>query len=173
MVQRSTSSLARRSTLARKSTLTKKAARRVSFSSNATLNLLRRFDPLADLDWPDLSSIAQQAKELKLPAGRVLVRPPRRLRGVWYLSSGTLFDECTGAYLRSGSTQCRSPVWPGHSSLRSVTEVRLLFFNEDCLPYLQTNSAHQPQTNTGSSGCLLYTSPSPRDATLSRMPSSA
>ena len=27
--------------------------------------------------------------------------------------------------------------------------------------------------NTGSENCLLYTSPSPRDATLSRMPSSA
>ena len=29
------------------------------------------------------------------------------------------------------------------------------------------------QPNAGFSGCLLYTSPSPRDATLSRMPSSA
>ena len=29
------------------------------------------------------------------------------------------------------------------------------------------------QSKTGSTGCLLYTSPSPRDATLSRMPSSA
>ena len=29
------------------------------------------------------------------------------------------------------------------------------------------------QTNDGSANCLLYTSPSPRDATLSRMPSSA
>ena len=32
-----------------------------------------------------------------------------------------------------------------------------------------------PESNriTGNIGCLLYTSPSPRDATLSRMPSSA
>ena len=30
-----------------------------------------------------------------------------------------------------------------------------------------------PRGLTGSTGCLLYTSPSPRDATLSRMPSSA
>ena len=29
------------------------------------------------------------------------------------------------------------------------------------------------QSSPGSSDCLLYTSPSPRDATLSRMPSSA
>ena len=32
---------------------------------------------------------------------------------------------------------------------------------------------HQFDNNAISSGCLLYTSPSPRDATLSRMPSSA
>ena len=30
-----------------------------------------------------------------------------------------------------------------------------------------------PQTDTVATTCLLYTSPSPRDATLSRMPSSA
>ena len=155
MVQRSTSRLTRKPL---QISHARRTARHGSFSSNATLNLLRRFDPLAEFDWHDLSSVARQAKELKLPAGRVLVRPPRRLRGVWYLSSGTLFDESTGAFLRSGSSLCRSPVWPGHSSLRSVTEVRLLFFNEDCLPYLQTNSAHQPQTNTGSSGAALDTS---------------
>ena len=32
---------------------------------------------------------------------------------------------------------------------------------------------HFPDTDEQYSGCLLYTSPSPRDATLSRMPSSA
>ena len=31
----------------------------------------------------------------------------------------------------------------------------------------------QPQADDGVESCLLYTSPSPRDATLSRMPSSA
>ena len=30
-----------------------------------------------------------------------------------------------------------------------------------------------PQPDCGEDSCLLYTSPSPRDATLSRMPSSA
>ena len=33
--------------------------------------------------------------------------------------------------------------------------------------------AKVPGTFASSAGCLLYTSPSPRDATLSRMPSSA
>ena len=35
------------------------------------------------------------------------------------------------------------------------------------------NSNQSGFTLTGPYGCLLYTSPSPRDATLSRMPSSA
>ena len=39
---------------------------------------------------------------------------------------------------------------------------------------LYPNSAEsQPDTSTAFTDCLLYTSPSPRDATLSRMPSSA
>ena len=37
----------------------------------------------------------------------------------------------------------------------------------------QTATSTLTLNNTGSTPCLLYTSPSPRDATLSRMPSSA
>ena len=36
-----------------------------------------------------------------------------------------------------------------------------------------TKSVKNPLASTSSETCLLYTSPSPRDATLSRMPSSA
>ena len=36
-----------------------------------------------------------------------------------------------------------------------------------------TNVATHPETATGYHACLLYTSPSPRDGLLSRMPSSA
>ena len=43
--------------------------------------------------------------------------------------------------------------------------------NLDKLPRLVANAGYSGRNNF--SGCLLYTSPSPRDATLSRMPSSA
>ena len=36
-----------------------------------------------------------------------------------------------------------------------------------------TGYAFEPGSNGANQSCLLYTSPSPRDATLSRMPSSA
>ena len=38
---------------------------------------------------------------------------------------------------------------------------------------LDNQKVHQAFVLSGTRGCLLYTSPSPRDATLSRMPSSA
>ena len=41
----------------------------------------------------------------------------------------------------------------------------------DSLPYVEQNNVHS--IGAGLDACLLYTSPSPRDATLSRMPSSA
>ena len=42
--------------------------------------------------------------------------------------------------------------------------------NRDILKVLEKKTA---ETSTENKVCLLYTSPSPRDATLSRMPSSA
>ena len=45
---------------------------------------------------------------------------------------------------------------------------------EDTLAQLQDeNDELRSRLEEGGQGCLLYTSPSPRDATLSRMPSSA
>ena len=119
--------------------------RRVNFSANATLNLLRRFDPMAGFDWHSLSSIAQHAQELSMPADRLLIRPPRRLRGVWYLASGTLIDEASGVRLRAGSMRCRLPVYPGAACLRSLTPVRLLFFNESSAALLVGETSLQSE----------------------------
>jgi len=138
-------------------TAQKAANRANTFSANARLDLLRCFDPLADLDWHGLSSLARQAREINLPAGRVLVRPPRRLRGVWYLSTGTLVDDCTGGHLRAGSVQCRLPVWPGHANLRSLTRVRLVFFDNACLPYLGLAASEPPSPVTLGSNDWLET----------------
>ena len=53
---------------------------------------------------------------------------------------------------------------PGITDTSSVTNMKSMFFGASSLTSLDLSSF-----NT----CLLYTSPSPRDATLSRMPSSA
>ncbi len=49
-------------------------------------------------------------------------------------------------------------MWPGHSSLRSVTEVRLLFLAEDCLAHLQTSLAKSPQSTRKPLAAALDTS---------------
>jgi hypothetical protein len=115
-----------------------------SFSANAALNLVRRFDPIAGFDWHSLASIAQHAQELRLPAGRVLVRRPRRLQGVWYLSAGVLVDEVTGLRFVGGSARCRLPVYPGNTDLRSCTPVRLVFFGDDHLSLLMPQLVAAP-----------------------------
>ena len=58
------------------------------------------------------------------------------------------------------------------SMTRSATRGRC----EQNRPSVAVNKSHMPQTAqipARNKSCLLYTSPSPRDATLSRMPSSA
>ena len=49
----------------------------------------------------------------------------------------------------------------------------LLIVNHDLTPAQQRNMEDLLQARVMTRTCLLYTSPSPRDATLSRMPSSA
>ena len=76
-------------------------------------------------------------------------RLARRLKAGGH--SITLAESCTGGLLASTLTDIAgSSEW----------------FNQSWITY--ANAAKMKEL-----GCLLYTSPSPRDATLSRMPSSA
>ena len=73
----------------------------------------------------------------------------------------------------------------GNIGSQAAGELALLDFNGDgqiTIADVQTHIETHVQTSNGQTGtlcsclticCLLYTSPSPRDATLSRMPSSA
>ena len=62
----------------------------------------------------------------------------------------------------------------GDQPLRSADNRWLLAFNGEIYNFhlLREKFSNYP-FRTQTDGCLLYTSPSPRDATLSRMPSSA
>ena len=58
--------------------------------------------------------------------------------------------------------------------LAAITaEARQCFLDEDAPEYLQMLERGSQDHANPDFTCLLYTSPSPRDATLSRMPSSA
>jgi len=85
---------------------------------------------MASFDWHSLATLSRLARELTVPAKRLLVRPPRRLTGVWYLCAGRLINELTGERLVAGSKRCLLPVYPGHASLHCVSAVRLLYFDD-------------------------------------------
>ncbi|MEM7219759.1 MAG: cyclic nucleotide-binding domain-containing protein [Pseudomonadota bacterium] len=90
------------------------------------LGLLRRFEPLRGIAWEDLSSLARAAREVRVPAGRTLVRPPRRLSGWWYLIDGTLVDEDTGDRIAAGTAIARRRVYPGVRALSVQRTATLL-----------------------------------------------
>ena len=60
-----------------------------------------------------------------------------------------------------------------NSELIKMFEECIQNIKEIAYYWATTASDNKRVTNTTAEGCLLYTSPSPRDATLSRMPASA
>ena len=58
-----------------------------------------------------------------------------------------------------------------NKGLNAATQPYILFLNPDCM--LQSGTLKHLVQVLESDSCLLYTSPSPRDGLLSRMPSSA
>ena len=78
---------------------------------------------------------------------------------------GTVTEEVSGVI----GNECENITRTIEKKLGSLTyrEVKPEYYNNVTLQHNQDET--QEQTTT----CLLYTSPSPRDATLSRMPSSA
>ena len=54
-----------------------------------------------------------------------------------------------------------------------VSEIHFYLFSQGCSDDLYGDSGEFSSPGYPDTPCLLYTSPSPRDATLSRMPSSA
>src|SRR5664280_963777 len=80
-------------------------------------------------------------------------------------SLGQCFDSSSQvADLRDESCHC-----PRIVTVRSV----LFDHGAECLVTVETRAADASRGGNGGEFCLLYTSPSPRDSTRSRMPSSA
>ena len=89
--------------------------------------------------------------------------------------AGYVIDNGTGAAVRTKLNQISAAI----NSLNSGSGDPSI--NSAFQPHIDTgsslfkirNAANNAYVTIGNISCLLYTSPSPRDATLSRMPSSA
>ena len=73
----------------------------------------------------------------------------------------------------STSSQCSSSHAGTESSHTKPGQSTPLYSVPDMKKKREEHKKREQRTDDYSSSCLLYTSPSPRDATLSRMPSSA
>ena len=86
------------------------------------------------------------------------------LLGARRVGKTVMLHQLTGALLESG-------VSPEQVLYASIEQPLLLSFS--LAEIVELHLARHPQKDDTLYICLLYTSPSPRDATLSRMPSSA
>ena len=102
------------------------------------------------------------------------------ITNTWYLSAVTKGEYPDAALRKIGSNLHGN--WLGDMDvinepinfigINYYTTVMLEAGGKD-FPFTKTVDRNLPKTDMGWEVCLLYTSPSPRDATLSRMPSSA
>ena len=81
-----------------------------------------------------------------------------------YKNNTVIFEADSDAIISKGIISLLIRVFSGHRP-EDILEAKIDFIEKIGL------NTHLSQTRAN--GCLLYTSPSPRDATLSRMPSSA
>ena len=82
---------------------------------------------------------------------------------------GHLFRTCKDPILSCGLILIDKPTLPVNVDTTSVLMVR----RKDSLSFAEFMRGKYDLNNEEYIGCLLYTSPSPRDRTRSRMPSSA
>ena len=83
-------------------------------------------------------------------------------------ASGT--DNIDQIYINNGADQ--NGTWLGYTTV-SYSNLLADSFGDNLVTRSAMGLALADVDNDGDMDCLLYTSPSPRDATLSRMPSSA
>ena len=100
-----------------------------------------------------------------VPAGDIGVGG--REIGYMYGQYRKLANEFTGVLTGKGMS------WGGSLIRPEATGYGTVYFVQDMLAQVNDGIKGKKVVISGSGNCLLYTSPSPRDATLSRMPSSA
>ena len=123
---------------------------------------------------PTSKAEATPAEILKWSNGRALVATGSPFEPVTYDGESVMISQANNVYvfpglglgaLIAGATRISEPMLAAAAAgVASCSPCSALNPNAGLLP---------PLTDIHTATCLLYTSPSPRDATLSRMPSSA
>ena len=89
-------------------------------------HLLKRFEAFEGLAAAELSGVARHTQIISIPANRWVLREGRTLGGSYYLAQGRVRLFSPAAVVGQGSRAARSPLYPGHAAIRTLSAVRLL-----------------------------------------------
>ncbi len=84
---------------------------------------LKHFSEFAGWAPADLAAVASQARRVRVPAGRWLVRPGRSLAGRFYLLEGRvrLVEGGRSVIVNAGTARARRAVYPGVAGVETLT----------------------------------------------------
>ena len=107
-------------------------------------NTLKRFDPFQAMSATELAAAARHAQEFKVPAGRWLLRPGRRLQGRYYLVQGTVRLYSPQRDVQPQSRAVHSALYPGCEAMFTRSEVRLLHVDTTPIAFLLGTAQSSP-----------------------------
>lgn len=108
-------------------------------------HLLKRFEAFEALSAAELSGVARHVQVVSIPANRWVLREGRSLSGSYYLAQGRVRLFLPTAVIGHSSRDARSPLYPGHAAIRTLTAVRLLHVDTASVALLLGRGDLQPE----------------------------
>lgn len=103
------------------------------------VRILQRLDPFRQLRLPELQTVARHAQVLNLPAGRWLLRAPRKLSGAYYLLRGRLDlwqPQQVQKQLSAQDPAATAAFYPGCIAAQTCSTVQVLHINTAPIAFL-------------------------------------
>ena len=108
-------------------------------------HLLKRFEAFEALAAAELSGVARHTQIISIPANRWVLREGRTLSGSYYLVQGRVRLFSPAAVVGHRSRDARSPLYPSHTAIRTLTAVRLLHVDTASVALLLGRADLQPK----------------------------
>lgn len=108
-------------------------------------HLLKRFEAFEALAAAELSGVARHTQVISIPANRWVLREGRTLSGSYYLVQGRVRLFMPAAVVGHRSRDARTPLYPGHAAIRTLTAARLLHVDTASVAMLLGRTDLQPK----------------------------
>ena len=108
-------------------------------------HLLKRFEVFEALSAAELSGVAHHTQIISIPANRWVLREGRTLSGSYYLAQGRVRLHSPDAVVSHSARDARSPLYPGHAAIRTLTAARLVHVDTASVALLLGRADLQPE----------------------------